>query len=84
MRRMLSLRSLLPQVCGIFNEWCGSSDWRNFEERFPDAIGHYAADIRIYHADDADYRDLRAAIIDRIRADVSLAPEVRLVVPTLR
>ncbi|WP_028067092.1 hypothetical protein [Solirubrobacter soli] len=71
-------------VCGVTDPTCASQRRETFTESFPDAVGHYTADLRIYHADSPNYIDLRNRTIDAIKATGDIAQEIKDVLNQLQ
>jgi hypothetical protein len=71
-------------LCGVADLSCASQRRETFTEQFPDAVGHYAADLRIYHADNPNYVNLRNSIIDGIKAAGDIAQEIKDVLGQLQ
>ena len=55
-----------------------------FSQQFPNAVGHYAAHLDIYHADNPNYVNLRNTIIDGIKATGDIAQEIKDVLGQLQ
>jgi hypothetical protein len=64
-------------LCGVLDVSCASQRRETFSETFPEAIGHYAASLDIYHADNPNYVDLRSRLIDAIKATKDVAQAVK-------
>ena len=56
---------------------CASYGRVTHVEQFPEAVGQYAERLDIYHGDDPNFVDLRAALIDGIKAAGDVADAVR-------
>jgi hypothetical protein len=66
-----------PTRCSILDPGCASYGRVTHIELFPEAVGQYVEQLDIYHADDANFVDLRAALIDAIKATGDVADAVR-------
>jgi hypothetical protein len=63
-------------LCSVWDA-CASNRRETFLNSFPEAVGHHAADLRIYHADEANYVDLRNRLIDFIKSAGDIAQAVK-------
>jgi len=70
-------------LCGVMDVSCASQRRETFSETFPEAVGHYTASMDVYHADTPNYVDLRARIIQAIKAAGDIAAEVKAVLNQL-
>jgi hypothetical protein len=64
-------------LCSVPDLSCASERRETFSEGFPQAVGHHTADLRIYHADAANYVNLRNAFIDAIKSAGDIAQAVK-------
>lgn len=63
--------------CSIWDPSCASYGRQTFTEKFPDAIGQYAAKLDIYQADTPSFTDLRAQLIAVIKGATDVAQAVK-------
>jgi hypothetical protein len=63
--------------CSIWDPSCASYGRQTFTEKFPDAIGQYAARLDIYQADGNSLVDVRAQLIRAIKGATDVAQAVK-------
>jgi hypothetical protein len=68
----------------VWDPSCASFRRETFSQLLPEAVGQHAAELQIYHADNANYVDLRNSMIDAIKAAGAIAAEVKAVIGSLQ
>lgn len=68
-----------PTRCSIPDVSCASYGRVTHVEQFPAPVGEHAARIDIYHADEANFINLRDALIDGLKAVADVAAAVKAV-----
>jgi len=70
-------------LCGVLDPSCASWRRETFMEDWPEVVHNHTARLAIYHADGANYVDLRNRTIDTIKAAKDIAAEVKAVLDQL-
>jgi hypothetical protein len=72
-----------PTRCSVPDPSCASYGRSNFQQSLPEPVGRLTGRLDVYQADDANFVDLRARIIDGIKATGQIADEIKKLLGSL-